>query len=124
MSIRIDFLSYEGERNNERHPHAQFVLPIAGELEISIGGAEGRLIRRPACESGPQALRPLSGSYARTGLKHRIHRLPVAGMPVFSLYGIPVYQLAHVQYSSKGLENPDRKNDMRTENVTLYSVDP
>ena len=43
MSIRIDFLSYEGERNNERHPHAQFVLPIAGELEISIGGAEGRL---------------------------------------------------------------------------------
>lgn len=27
MSIRIDFLSYEGERNNERHPHAQFVLP-------------------------------------------------------------------------------------------------
>ena len=40
MSIRIDFLSYEGERNNERHPHAQFVLPIAGELEISIGGAE------------------------------------------------------------------------------------
>ena len=39
MSIRIDFLSYEGERNNERHPHAQFVLPIAGELEISIGGA-------------------------------------------------------------------------------------
>ena len=43
MSIRIDFLSYEGERNNERHPHAQFVLPIAGELEISIGGAEGRI---------------------------------------------------------------------------------
>ena len=39
MSIRIDFLSYEGERNNDRHPHAQFVLPIAGELEISIGGA-------------------------------------------------------------------------------------
>ena len=27
MSIRIDFLSYEGERNNERHPHARFVLP-------------------------------------------------------------------------------------------------
>ena len=50
MSIRIDFLSYEGERNNERHPHAQFVLPIAGELEISIGGAEGRLTpsSRPA----------------------------------------------------------------------------
>ena len=47
MSIRIDFLSYEGERNNERHPHAQFVLPIAGELEISIGGAEGRLT--PSC---------------------------------------------------------------------------
>ena len=47
MSIRIDFLSYEGERNNERHPHAQFVLPIAGELEISIGGAEGRL--SPSC---------------------------------------------------------------------------
>lgn len=47
MSIRIDFLSYEGERSNERHPHAQFVLPIAGELEISIGGAEGRL--SPSC---------------------------------------------------------------------------
>ena len=46
MSIRIDFLSYEGERNNERHPHAQFVLPIAGELEIS-SGAEGRLT--PSC---------------------------------------------------------------------------
>ena len=47
MSIRIDFLSYEGERNHERHPHAQVVLPIAGELEISIGGAEGRLT--PSC---------------------------------------------------------------------------
>ena len=43
MSIHIDFLSYDGERNNERHPHAQFVLPIAGELRIDIGGAEGML---------------------------------------------------------------------------------
>lgn len=43
MSIHIDFLSYDGERNNERHPHAQFVLPIADELRIDIGGAEGML---------------------------------------------------------------------------------
>ena len=43
MSIHIDFLSYDGERNNERHPHAQFVLPIAGELRIDIGGAESML---------------------------------------------------------------------------------
>ena len=43
MSIHIDFLSYDGERNNERHPHAQFVLPIAGELRIDIGGAEAML---------------------------------------------------------------------------------
>ena len=56
MSIRIDFLSYEGERNNERHPHAQFVLPIAGELEISIGGAEGRLT--PSCASRIRSWRP------------------------------------------------------------------
>ena len=43
MSIHIDFLSYFGARDNDLHPHAQFVLPIAGELRIDIGGAEGTL---------------------------------------------------------------------------------
>mgnify|MGYP006914999777 CR=1 FL=1 len=27
MSIRIDFLSYEGERNNERHPITRMFVP-------------------------------------------------------------------------------------------------
>ena len=98
MSIRIDFLSYEGERNNERHPHAQFVLPIAGELEISIGGAEGRLTpllrgvrraRRPAFAAGDRLerlsyrqlrscrmRRPCGGTTGGTNLSSRFRSHP------------------------------------------------
>lgn len=43
MSIDIHFLSYEGARNDERHGHAQLVLPVRGALDIDIGGTAGRL---------------------------------------------------------------------------------
>lgn len=43
MLTSIDFLSYHGERNNDIHAHAQFVIPISGGMELEIGGSAGRL---------------------------------------------------------------------------------
>jgi AraC-like DNA-binding protein len=114
QSLALDLRSYAGVPHAHDHPHHQVVLALEGQLEMEIGGREGRV------DSGRGALVPAGMLHAFTGVGQNrfvtldigkasdaaLRRLLSTGERYFSVSRAVEHLLAYVG-SRRGALGPD-----------------